>query len=120
MGTAEAAILKEPYLSAEYHMRNFEQFLAEVAQHSRIRRMRLMTHTRSEAQLPALTQVIEASGIHVDMEFSADLHEREFSVDSGIIVACNRGLDCYTKMWRGTRRTRRCKVRYVDVDRVTH
>ena len=48
--------------------------------------------------------------IEIEYQFSASLHEREFVLGSTLVVVCERGLDMCTKIRRGMRRTRQCRV----------
>ena len=75
-----------------------------------MRKLNIVTHLRSESQLDQLERLKgDQQRIVIEYQFSASLHEREF--------VCDRGLDIYTAMRRGMRRTRQCRVLYFEVHR---
>ena len=76
----------------------------------------IVPHLRSESQLDQLEPLkVDQQRIEIEFQFNASLHEREFVLGSTHVVVCDRGLVMYTKMRRGMRRTRQCRVLYFEV-----
>ena len=93
-----------------------DSFVCELEQHSQVRKLYIVTHLRSESQLDHLERLEEdQQRIEIEYQSSPNLHEREFVLGNTHVVVCDRGLDMYTKMRRGMRRTRQCRVLYFEV-----
>ena len=115
-GAEREAMLREPFLNANYQVQNLRQFVCELEQHSQVRKLNIVTHSRSESQLDQLERLkVDQQRIVIEYQFSASLHERELVLGSTHVVVCDRGLDMYTKMPRGKRRTRQRRVLYFEV-----
>ena len=115
-GAEREATLREPCLNANYQVQNLRQFVCKLEQHRQVRKLNIITHLRSESQLDQLERLKEdQQRIEIEYQFSASLHEREFVLGSTHVVVCDRGLDMYTAMRRGVRRTRQCRVLYFEV-----
>ena len=115
-GAEREATLREPYMNANYQVQSLRQFVCELEQLSQVRKLNIVTHLRSESQLDQLEGLKGAQQrIVIGYQFSASFHEREFVLGSTHVVVCDRGLDMYTAMRRGMRRTRQCRVLYFVV-----
>lgn len=114
-GCAEAATLQEPYLVALHHLENLQQFAAELAATTQIRRLTVITHQRSRRQEANLQVLITQAPIEIQLAYQPDLHAREFVASNGHVVVCDRGIDVYSRPHRSQRRTRLCKVHYYEL-----
>ena len=99
-------------MNANYQVPNLRQFVCELEQHSLVRELDIATRLRSESQLDHLERLKgDQQRIVIEYQFS----EREFVLGSTHVVVCDRGLDMYSAMRRGMRRTRQCRVLYFEV-----
>ena len=115
-GAEREATLREPYLNAGYNVQNLRRYVCELEQHSQVRKLNIDTRVRSESQLDQLERLkAEQKHVEIEFQFSTSLHEREVVLGSRHVVVCSRGLDMFTTMRRGMRRTRQCRVLYFEV-----
>ena len=115
-GVEREATLREPHLNANYWVQNLRHVVCELEQHSQVRKLNIVTNLRLESQLDQLERLEgDQQRIVIEYQFSACLHEREFVLGSTHVVVCDRGLDMYTAMRRGARRTRQCRILYSEV-----
>ena len=97
-GSSQFVTLREPYLISDWQLRNLELFCDALITGTFVRKLFIITHSRSQSTTDALA-ALKASyadrGLTVEFSFDAELHVREMVYENSTVIISDRGLDIY-------------------------
>jgi ATP-dependent Lon protease len=101
---ARRVVVEDPYIRMPHQIQNFVRFCEAVHSLSNVKTIRLVTNSGESDnweeindKLEELKQSLLEADIELDIEFNANLHDREIRIDNSWIVKIGRGLDIYQR-----------------------
>jgi ATP-dependent Lon protease len=102
---ARAVTIEEPYVRAPHQIENFVRFCETVVKAAQtVRRIHLISSYDDKTDLASvrdkleeLKQTLMEVDVFLEIEFKANLHDREVRIDNGWTVKIGRGLDFFQK-----------------------
>jgi len=102
---AKAVTIEEPYVRAVHQIANFVRFCETVVKAApTVRRIHLISSYDDKTDLATvrdkleeLKQSLMEADVFLEIEFNANLHDREVRIDNGWTVKIGRGLDFFQK-----------------------
>lgn len=101
---ARKVVVADQYIRMTHQIQNFVRFCEAVFKLSNVKTIRLVNNS-GEAdnweeindKLEELKQSLLKADVVFDIEFNANLHDREIRIDNGWVIKIGRGLDIYEK-----------------------
>ncbi|XP_046563419.1 LOW QUALITY PROTEIN: MIT domain-containing protein 1-like [Haliotis rubra] len=93
--------VEDPYIRPSPQVYNFLRFCELVVKRGpNVKKMKLITGADNEGQgqqqrLHQVGQSLHQHGIHLEVDFSSTLHDREIRFNNGWVIKIGRGLDMY-------------------------
>ncbi|XP_067662880.1 MIT domain-containing protein 1-like [Haliotis asinina] len=93
--------VEDPYIRSTHQVYNFLRFCELVVKRGpNVKKMKLITGTDNDGQgqqnrLYQIGQSLHQHGIHLEVDFSSTLHDREIRFNNGWVIKIGRGLDIY-------------------------
>lgn len=122
---AERMTLIDPYLVSHHQIRNLKEFLLHVSEVARPKSIDIITRFESleatehqdRAFKSVAQELFQLYGIYLDFHREANLHDRYFVLDHGVLFKLGRGLDIYKPATGlAAHRPASRRVRETDID----
>jgi hypothetical protein len=102
---ARAVTIEDPFVRAPHQIANFVRFCETVVKAApTVRRIHLISSYDDKTDLATVRDKLEElkqslleADVFLEIEFNANLHDREVRIDNGWIVKIGRGLDFFQK-----------------------
>ncbi len=101
---AKEATIEDPYIRAPHQVQNLVRFCETLVKPGSLKRINLITSYDDDTSLADmqeklswLKQSLLDLDVFLDIQLSANIHDREIRLDNGWVIKIGRGLDFYQK-----------------------